>query len=151
MLFRSSIDPIDRAAALTRTKVVPAITNSMSRPAGRFVRRTCEVVRCATREQEQFRGFGYESRVRGRERRVLSAPGAMRAKRWSSSERTTAYGCGANDVPAVAQPLPIKGAVTAWRGGRDRISHTHLNRASRTRLEVTREELDYPYAHADAR
>jgi pilus assembly protein Flp/PilA len=34
---------------------------------------------------------------------------------------------------AVAQPLRIDGRVTAWRGGRDRISHTCLICASWTR------------------
>ena len=106
---------------------------------------------CNTGATNSSGAFGYESCVRARGRRVPSAPGAARAVRWSSSKRATAYGVPGGPNVCRGITVALRGAVTAWRGGRDRISHTHLICASSTRLEVTREEPDYPYAHADAR
>jgi len=44
-----------------------------------------------------------------------------------SFDEATAYECGVRVMLAVAQRLRIERRVTAWRGGRDRISHTRFD------------------------
>src|SRR4029453_8243544 len=94
---------------------------------------------------------GYETCVRALHSQALSAPGTSHAKRRASSDEERAYAHGVMVMPAVAQPLRIRGRVTARRGGRDRISNTRIDLRVMDAQEVTREEPDYPHARADAR
>src|SRR4026208_2593656 len=67
---------------------------------------------------------GYESRVLALDRSASSAVGTSHAWRCPSLDEATAYECGVRVVLAVAYRLRIERRVKAWRGGRDRISHT---------------------------
>ena len=72
---------------------------------------------------------GYESRVPALDRPAPFAVGTSHAWGCPSFDEATAYAGGASAMLAVAQPLRNERRVTAWRGGRDRISHTRFDLA----------------------